>query len=31
MEPDNKNQIKVVLWAGVAVVMLLSAMFAAFE
>jgi hypothetical protein len=30
MEPD-KNHIKVALWGGIAVVMLLSAIFAAFE
>jgi hypothetical protein len=31
MEPDTKNHIKVALWGGIAVVMLLSAIFAAFE
>jgi hypothetical protein len=31
MKSDTKNQIKVALWGGVALVMLLSAIFAAFE
>jgi hypothetical protein len=31
MQPDTKNHIKVALWGGVAVVVLLSAILAAFE
>jgi hypothetical protein len=31
MKSDTKNQVKVAVWGGVALVMLLSAIFAAFE
>jgi len=30
MEPDSKKQLKVAIWGGVAVAMLLSAIFAVF-